>query len=204
MNQNGGEQVHENRSEIGAEGHSLGGGPDRGQIPARPGGAAPPERIYIACDDHTDYYWSGDAAIYRPAFLEMLDYYLDRVDATAEQPDDTLKELLRLTTIPEDQTKFERELGVIIDWYNEHRPHETFRGQTPNEVHSSRPAANQQPRFEPRRKWPRGLGRQPRTGCSKRRRSHGRQTVKGPCEPQTLERLAATSASQRCPKGFDS
>ena len=55
---------------------------------ARPGVAAPPERIYIACDDHTDYYWSGDAATYRQAFLEMLDYYLDRVDATAEQPDD--------------------------------------------------------------------------------------------------------------------
>ncbi|MHB8951916.1 MAG: integrase core domain-containing protein [Pirellulaceae bacterium] len=38
----------------------------------------------------------------------------------------TLKELLRLTTIPEDQTAFERELELIIDWYNEHRPHETL------------------------------------------------------------------------------
>lgn len=57
-------------------------------ILARPGAAAPPERIYIGCDDHTDYYWSGDAATYRQAFLEMLDYYLDRVDATAGEPDD--------------------------------------------------------------------------------------------------------------------
>ena len=40
-----------------------------------------------------------------------------------------------LTTIPEDQTAFERELGLIIDWYNEHRPHETLDGKTPNEVH---------------------------------------------------------------------
>ncbi|MHB0960884.1 MAG: integrase core domain-containing protein [Pirellulaceae bacterium] len=68
----------------------------------------------------------------------------------------TLKELLRLTTIPEGQTAFERELGVIIDWYNEHRPHETLDGKTPNEVHYSRPAANAQPRFEPRTRWPRG------------------------------------------------
>lgn len=44
---------------------------------ARPGIGAPPERVYIACDDHTDYYWSGDAATYRQAFLEMIDYYQD-------------------------------------------------------------------------------------------------------------------------------
>ena len=76
--------------------------------------------------------------------------------AVVERFHRTLKELLRLTTIPEDQTAFERELGLIIDWYNEHRPHETFRSKTPNEVHYSRLAANQQPRFEPRTKWPRG------------------------------------------------
>jgi len=45
--------------------------------------------------------------------------------AVVERFHRTLKELLRLTTIPEDQTAFERELGLIIDWYNEHRPHET-------------------------------------------------------------------------------
>ena len=55
--------------------------------------------------------------------------------AVVERFHRTLKELLRLTTIPEDQTTFERELGVIIDWYNEHRPHETLDGKTPNEVH---------------------------------------------------------------------
>ena len=76
--------------------------------------------------------------------------------AVVERFHRTLKELLRLTTIPENQTEFERELELIIDWYNEHRPHETLDGKTPNEVHYSRPAANEQPRFEPRRKWPRG------------------------------------------------
>ena len=50
--------------------------------------AAPQERIYIACDDHTDYYWSADAATYRRAFIEMIDYYLERAEATSEQPDD--------------------------------------------------------------------------------------------------------------------
>ena len=50
--------------------------------------AAPPERIYLACDDHTDYYWSADAAAYRQAFVEMLDHYLARADATADEPDD--------------------------------------------------------------------------------------------------------------------
>ena len=50
--------------------------------------AAPPERVYIACDDHTDYYWSGDGATYRRAFLEMIDYYLARADATDGQPPD--------------------------------------------------------------------------------------------------------------------
>ena len=48
------------------------------------------------------------------------------------------------------------EISAIIRWYNEHRPHETLGGQTPNEVFFSREAANQQPRLEPRQHWPRG------------------------------------------------
>jgi hypothetical protein len=45
-------------------------------------------RIYIANDDHTDYLWSGSVADYRAAFGNMLKYYLDRVDATENQPTD--------------------------------------------------------------------------------------------------------------------
>ncbi len=45
-----------------------------------------PKRIYIAADDHTDYYWAGDEEAYRQAFLDMLDYYLDLTDATADLP----------------------------------------------------------------------------------------------------------------------
>lgn len=47
-----------------------------------------PKRIYIAPDDHTDYLWTAGEATYRQAFLDMLDHYLDRADATANQPSD--------------------------------------------------------------------------------------------------------------------
>jgi hypothetical protein len=49
--------------------------------------------------------------------------------AVVERFHRTLKELLRLSTIPENQTEFEHELELIIDWYNEHRPHETLDGK---------------------------------------------------------------------------
>ncbi len=42
-----------------------------------------PKRIYIAPDDHTDYFWTADDAQYQQAFVEMIDYYLDLADATA-------------------------------------------------------------------------------------------------------------------------
>lgn len=44
------------------------------------------KRIYIAPDDHTDYVWTADEATYRDSFLEMTDYYLDQMDATAGNP----------------------------------------------------------------------------------------------------------------------
>ena len=59
-------------------------------------------------------------------------------------------------TVPEDQSQFEREVERITEWYNEHRPHDTLNGRTPNEVFFSRPAANEQPHIEPRPHWPRG------------------------------------------------
>jgi transposase InsO family protein len=74
--------------------------------------------------------------------------------AVVERFHRTVKELLRLITIPEVQEQFELELGLIIDWYNEHRPHEALGGKTPNEVYFSRPAANEHPRLEPRASWP--------------------------------------------------
>ena len=68
-----------------------------------------------------------------------------------------MKELLSLIVIPEDQSQFEYEVACIIDWYNESRPHMTLDGKTPNETHFLRQPANEQPRVEPRKDWPRGL-----------------------------------------------
>ncbi len=74
--------------------------------------------------------------------------------AVVERFHRTFKELMRRTIIPEEQSEYEREAQLIIDWYNEHRPHMTLEGKTPNEVYYSRPAANEQPRFELRERWP--------------------------------------------------
>jgi alpha-mannosidase len=52
-------------------------------LPTRAAEPAPVKRIYIAPDDHTDYLWTLDEEGYRQAFVEMLDYYLDQIDATA-------------------------------------------------------------------------------------------------------------------------
>jgi transposase InsO family protein len=76
--------------------------------------------------------------------------------AVVERFHRTLKEILRLITIPENQSQFEQEVTLAIEWYNECRPHTTLGGKTPNEVYFSRPAANEQPRREPREGWPRG------------------------------------------------
>ena len=76
--------------------------------------------------------------------------------AVVERFHRTLKEILRLTIIPEEQSQFEQEVSLISDWYNEHRPHMTLEGKTPNEVYFSRSATNEQPRHEPRECWPRG------------------------------------------------
>ncbi len=47
------------------------------------------KRFYIAPDDHTDYFWVADDVAYRQAFLTMIDYYLNKMDATQSNPSDT-------------------------------------------------------------------------------------------------------------------
>jgi len=76
--------------------------------------------------------------------------------AVVERFHKSLKEILRMIIVPEDQVEFDREVALVIAWYNEHRPHMTLDGKTPNEAYFSRPPANEQPRFEPRSRWPRG------------------------------------------------
>jgi alpha-mannosidase len=47
-----------------------------------------PKRIYIGNDDHTDYMWTANEATYKTAFIDMLDYYLNQVDATISNSSD--------------------------------------------------------------------------------------------------------------------
>ena len=47
------------------------------------------KRFYIAPDDHTDYFWVADDVTYRQSFLTMIDYYLNKMDATQNNPSDT-------------------------------------------------------------------------------------------------------------------
>lgn len=45
-------------------------------------------RFYIAPDDHTDYMWIADDVAYRQAFLNMIDFYLNKIDQTQNNPSD--------------------------------------------------------------------------------------------------------------------
>ncbi len=56
--------------------------------------------------------------------------------------------------MPFDIEAMRAELDVYVRWFNEHRPHTYLRGRTPNEVYFGRKPANEQPRLEPRLKYP--------------------------------------------------
>jgi transposase InsO family protein len=64
-------------------------------------------------------------------------------------------EATRRILVSERREAFRREILSYIDWYNEHRPHTTLAGRTPNEVYFKRYAAHRKPRIEPRTRWPR-------------------------------------------------
>ena len=61
-----------------------------------------------------------------------------------------------LAVVPMVQRSFRRELDLFGGWYNEHRPHMSLKGATPDEVYFKFRPANRAPRFEPRARWPRG------------------------------------------------
>jgi transposase InsO family protein len=62
----------------------------------------------------------------------------------------------RRLIIPYRRDSFRRELSLFIGWYNGQRPHTWLAVRTPDEVYFGKPAACFAPRFEPRRRWPRG------------------------------------------------
>ncbi len=55
-----------------------------------------------------------------------------------------------------DGAGLERELSLFAAWYNADRPHETLQTRTPDEIYFGLRPACLAPRFEPRRRWPRG------------------------------------------------
>jgi transposase InsO family protein len=69
----------------------------------------------------------------------------------------TVKQTIgQLSLIPLRRETFRQEMVLIGAWYNEHRPHMTRGGKTPNEVYKKRFPANRKPRIEPRPRCPRG------------------------------------------------
>ncbi len=46
------------------------------------------KRLYLANDDHTDYMWTGNEVQYDSAFVTMLDYYMNQIDSSKNNPDD--------------------------------------------------------------------------------------------------------------------
>jgi putative transposase len=66
------------------------------------------------------------------------------------------RECSRRILVPIRHNAFRRELRCFSDWFNEHRPHTTLGGRTPDEVYFGRRSANRRPRIEPRQHWPRG------------------------------------------------
>jgi transposase InsO family protein len=84
----------------------------------------------------------------------------------------TLKqECVRRIVVPLATEAFERELLTYVGWFNEHRPHRTLAGRTPNEVHEGRAAARELPRIETRQE-PKGR----RVGATEIQ-SHARQVT---------------------------
>ena len=65
-------------------------------------------------------------------------------------------EALRRIVVPLDRSAFRREVSLFVEWYNQHRPHSTLEAATPDEIYFERFPRSRAPRFEPRRRWPRG------------------------------------------------
>jgi len=64
-------------------------------------------------------------------------------------------ECARRISVPLRLARAREEFGLWIDWHNHHRPHQALNGRTPDEVWFDRSPANEKPRLEPRRNWPR-------------------------------------------------
>ena len=64
------------------------------------------------------------------------------------------EEFLRRIFISLRRGSFREQINSFISWFNENRPHQGLGGRTPEEVYRGEIPANEKPRFEPRRRWP--------------------------------------------------
>lgn len=62
---------------------------------------------------------------------------------------------LRRIIVPFYNKLLEAELNAFVTWHNEHMPHQGLAGITPEEAWAGNKPANRNPRYEPRRNWPR-------------------------------------------------
>jgi putative transposase len=122
----------------------------------RGAGAAPK---YIVCDKGSQFWSQGFKAWCRRRGIKPRYGALGKHGSIAvvERCILTIKLLLAcLAIVPQWRPAFRRELDLLIEWYNEHRPHDTLGGKTPNEVYCGQFPACRRPRYEPRSRWPRG------------------------------------------------
>ena len=75
--------------------------------------------------------------------------------AVLERAIRTIKDALQWIIVPTRCDAMIQEMNGLIDWTNQHRPHTTLGGKTPDEVYFRRFPAHCRPRIEPRPNWPR-------------------------------------------------
>lgn len=63
------------------------------------------KKVYICPDNHTDHYWEADTTLYKVELPKMIDYYLNQLQFTKNNP-------------PSEQTKYNCD-GTIHLWYYE-------------------------------------------------------------------------------------
>ena len=112
---------------------------------------------YIICDKGSQFWCDGFKAWcrrkdIRPRFGAVAKY---GSIAVIERFIRTLKdEGMRRIVVPLRKSALRREVDRWTAWFNEHRPHTTLAGKTPDEAYRRIAPANKRPRWEPRERWP--------------------------------------------------
>jgi hypothetical protein len=117
-------------------------------------GAAP---TYIICDKGSQFWCTGFKRWCRLRGIHPRFGAVGKQGSIAvvERFIKTLKvEGTRRLLVPLRRESFRSELSLFAAWYNGHRPHTWLDSRTPDEVYHGLPAANEQPRVEPRARWP--------------------------------------------------